>query len=103
MLNKLEGVSGMEVRTREQLHSVDGLIIPGGAFNLLFHIEFLQHRGALRIDLRARNLELTDGRTGMQLCSWYCLKRHVAMLACQMRQPILGTGQSLMGGGYTVL
>jgi 5'-phosphate synthase pdxT subunit len=35
MLNKLEGVSGTEVRTREQLHSVDGLIIPGGALTLI--------------------------------------------------------------------
>jgi hypothetical protein len=33
MLNKLEGVTGVEVRTREQLHSVDGLIIPGGALH----------------------------------------------------------------------
>ena len=30
MLNKLPGVEGREVRTREQLLSVDSLIIPGG-------------------------------------------------------------------------
>ena len=34
-LTKLSGVTGVEVRTREQLASVDGLIIPGGAFLLL--------------------------------------------------------------------
>ncbi len=34
-LNKLPGVTGVEVRTSEQLASVDGLIIPGGAFHLL--------------------------------------------------------------------
>ena len=30
MLNKLPGVTGREVRTKEQLLSVDSLIIPGG-------------------------------------------------------------------------
>ena len=30
-LNKLSGVTAVEVRTKQQLEDVDGLVIPGGA------------------------------------------------------------------------
>lgn len=31
-LNRLTGVTGVEIRTKEQLAAVDGLIIPGGEY-----------------------------------------------------------------------
>ena len=61
MLNKLPGVEGREVRTKEQLLAVDSLIIPGGRLCLGIHQEFWCSHGDSELASAMLHFDLFDG------------------------------------------